>query len=253
VTLGGTRMPNRSGVEVIGASGTIVGGLTSPNEITGNRDDGLVLTNPGPNTAVLGNYIGTTQSGSSGAGNGGNGIVVDGGAGVFIGLLGEQNTINRNVGAGLVLRGGQNHVVVINVIGSSSGPGNAGGGVIVDGGSGHQIGQTTSLFNVIANMDGDFGVWIKDGTGHAVMGNTISGRNRSKDGIRVTGGSGHRIGGDSILRNDISLFTEHGVLLNGLGGNSDTSVIGNMLTQRVRRHRHCGHGRRSGRIEYARI
>jgi len=111
------------GVE-LGWSNSRIGGsaMGERNRISGNGANGVHLSGSSGIT-VTGNYIGLTVSGAHDHGNGGHGVLIDGGAvGNFVGGtgLGEGNWIAYNHGDGVRIYGGDTagNYVVGNVIGA---------------------------------------------------------------------------------------------------------------------------------------
>jgi hypothetical protein len=141
-----------NGVNNTGSSAT-VGGATPAdvNIISGNNGDGISFT--GTNSLlVLGNLIGTKANGTSGLGNGGNGISLAGAGAVFNTIggtqAGEANTISFNGGDGVQ-------------VGSTAGQGNAisGNSIYANGTTANHLGIDLGGDGVTANdpMDVDAG------------------------------------------------------------------------------------------------
>jgi CSLREA domain-containing protein len=111
------------GVE-LGWSGSQIGGSAEGerNRISGNGANGIHL-NGTSGITVTGNWIGLGNSGANDHGNGGHGVLINGGGvGNYIGGtdLGEGNWIAYNHGDGVRINGGdtQGNYVVGNVIGA---------------------------------------------------------------------------------------------------------------------------------------
>ncbi|HEX4630946.1 MAG TPA: Calx-beta domain-containing protein, partial [Chthoniobacterales bacterium] len=84
------------GIATSGFSETIGGSTPADaNLISGNDGDGIMLSNSNSDL-ILGNYIGTAANGTTGLGNGGNGVTFSGGGAVFNTLGGTQDA-DRNV------------------------------------------------------------------------------------------------------------------------------------------------------------
>lgn len=99
-----------NGVEIIGSSGNTVGGTTAGarNIISGNTQDGVSInTAPAANNLVIGNFIGTTLTGTTALGNSFSGVRINGCANNTIGGMtaGERNLLSGNAGDGVVVLG----------------------------------------------------------------------------------------------------------------------------------------------------
>jgi titin len=113
-------VPNQNGVIVTGSANTIGG--TSPgagNVIAGNGNNGLLIA--GPTTTanlVQGNFIGTDPSMTFELGNGGNGVVLEGGVNNTIGGTASAagNTIAFNAQNGALIDTGTGNAIRRNVI-----------------------------------------------------------------------------------------------------------------------------------------
>src|SRR5262249_5261930 len=139
-------VPNNFGVVVLGsAENNVIGGALpdSRNVISGNTSDGVQLRD-GTTTGnyVLSNYIGTDASGTHAHGNGGNGILIDGGAnGNWSGDgIAGANVIFAKGLRGIEIRdaGTDNNVVLGNFIGIGSNRqalGNTLSGIFIHGGA----------------------------------------------------------------------------------------------------------------------
>jgi len=113
------------------AIGRLLGGGASAgtrNVISRNGRTGILILGS-TNVVVGNNYIGTDASGNNPLGNGVAGVVtnVNGFAGVFIGGIGEPNTIAFNNGPGVGINGGFGNSILYNSI-----HGNVGLGIDLD-------------------------------------------------------------------------------------------------------------------------
>ncbi len=117
--------------------------------INGSSGDGIDMSGGG--NKVLGDYIGTDQTGMNAAGNAGSGIY----------LYGSNNTISgcvisANAYSGISIDGGSNNLVVGNLIGTDVAGtkplGNVEGGVEIFGGASHNTigGTAASARNLIS-------------------------------------------------------------------------------------------------------
>src|SRR5262249_19693511 len=116
--VGAAALANTTGVAVIlgarsnriGTNADGISDTTERNIISGNSGAGAALADSGTSqNIVAGNYIGTNVAGTASLANGGNGVVIQGGAATnFVGTNGdgvndpvEQNVISGNAQSGL--------------------------------------------------------------------------------------------------------------------------------------------------------
>ncbi|HVK08131.1 MAG TPA: putative Ig domain-containing protein, partial [Gemmataceae bacterium] len=148
---GATALANLDGVQLLGATGTVIGGPTEAarNVIGGNASSGIVFTSIGPGNpgaalnTVQGNYIGLTALGHAARGNGTAGIFLANGSNNN--LIGGADPLARNVissnGTGVLVQGATtvNNQVRGNWIGldafGTRELGNTGAGVAVTNGA----------------------------------------------------------------------------------------------------------------------
>lgn len=171
--------------------------------------DGIRVQNGANNITIAGNWIGTTGTGSTGVGNGDEGIEVRG----ALAVIGGLNASDRNVitnsgdeGINIVGSGVTGHVIRGNFIGvdpdGASGNGNGDVGIAIISGSGNTIGGTSAAArNVISrNFEGieintDDNVVQGNYIGTDVTG-TLNRGSRSDDGVEIqNSASGNTIGG----------------------------------------------------------
>ncbi len=233
----GTALGNfDSGIFLDGAPANTIGGdaVGARNLIAANRSDGLAIVGPGAaGNRVIGNFIGTDQSGSapsrSELANGQNGVRIDRAPGNVVGgngLLGQGNVIVRSGAAGVAIRGAEatGNLVAGNRIGlddsGTTAIGNRQDGVSVDS-SFNTIGGTIVGEGNVSSGNGLNGIAL--GTGAAstvVIGNTIGldstgtfDRGNASNGILVLGAD--NVVGIPTARNLISGNDGHGVLISG--------------------------------------
>jgi len=213
--------------------GNVIGGLTAMpgtglgNVISGNRQSGIAITDTSSNTitgtTVEGNLIGTDPTGSSAAGNGGYGVVIDGSSRNIVGGAtgtpgtGFGNVISGNALAGVQIFGptaslsADHNLLEGNLIGTNqtgtSAIGNSSDGVEIYNGSDNTIGGMTSAArNVISGNAGN-GVFIYEfpnliASANQVVGNFI-GTNaigsapvaNLGNGVEIIDGTNNSIGG----------------------------------------------------------
>jgi len=187
-------------------------GAGEGNLISGNRFNGISLTQNSANNVVQGNLIGTNAAGTGAIPNGdpvsksGRGIVIT--ATTAANLIGgtvpaARNVISGNFGYGIyVYAGAQNQLVQGNFIGvdvNGAALGNTNSGVYISA-QNIQIGGTTAgAGNVIAfNGNGGVGVTSSDSVGNAINGNLIY----SNVGLYANGGLGIDLGYNGVTKND---------------------------------------------------
>jgi titin len=254
------------------------------NLISGNAGNGIGVFNStgtfGRAAPVIGNYIGTNADGNAPLGNAGNGIELRGSTGVSVGpsniggILASAidpagrggNVISANGGHGILIAGdppegtGSNsgHLILSNYIGTdASGSirlGNAGSGVYISAGSGHQIGDT-NRGNVISGNGRD-GITIAGSadsatgrfavSGMRVFGNLIGTDATGSDAVNYLGNAGHgvaiynsqnnRIGDETITAghgNTIAFNGASGVAVEGTAGNPGSADANYILRNSI--------------------
>lgn len=244
-----------------GASNNVIGGTTpvARNVLSANGFAGLYITGNGTNgNQVLGNYIGTDETGSTGLPNGLAGIEIDHSASNnIIGgtTTGARNVLSGNAGVGVWIHdtSTNNNQILGNYIGISA-TGQTSLSNAVGVGIGYEaqnniIGGTTPGARNVISGNSASGIQIQDSntTGNLVQGNYIgsgvTGMNTIGNLVGVTIGFGAQnniIGGDSaserniISGNQIGLqFQNSGTTGNLVKGNyvgpdvTGLSVIGN--------------------------
>ncbi|MEJ2209577.1 MAG: hypothetical protein P8129_11140, partial [Anaerolineae bacterium] len=139
---------NDHGVRVTsGASNNTIGGaaVAAPNVIAGNASNGIWLAESGISNLVLGNLIGTDNTGLAAVPNGESGVYIETSAGNRVGgtAAGSRNVIAGNSGSGVSIRdsGSFDNLVQGNYIGVGldgvTPLGNGGSGVLVYQGAHH--------------------------------------------------------------------------------------------------------------------
>ncbi|MBM4112025.1 MAG: hypothetical protein FJ253_01425 [Phycisphaerae bacterium] len=204
-------MPNAEGVDILGCSGTIVGGpgANDGNLISGNMNTGVRISLGCTNTLVQGNMIGLNDAGTAALGNAGAGIAVIGANTNTIGgaTSAHGNTISGNGGDGIAIVVGDGNLVYSNRIGviplGTLSIGNAADGVSIVAANANRVGAV--------------------GRGNVISGNTAAG-------VRIDVGSvgnlvqsnhiGVDVAGTFELANDIGVVITGASDLNHIGGGS---------------------------------
>ncbi|MCI0681621.1 MAG: SBBP repeat-containing protein, partial [Gemmataceae bacterium] len=223
------------------------------NLISGNLGSGVHLAAIAPNNTVVGNFIGTTTSGSGAIANLADGIFVAGSGNTIGGLTtAARNVIAGNSGDGVEINGSaathnavQGNYIGTDVAGTAALP-NSGNGITINSGANHNTIGGGGAGNVISGNDGH-GIEIvdsgtsdnvvagnyigtdKDGT--APLGNALAGIHVGTRDIfgPVNGASNNLIGGNTpAARNIISGNGYAGVSLDGAGTTGNV-VSGNYI------------------------
>ena len=186
---GTTKIANKYGIYIVrndstgNMPGVKIGGdfYDSSNVISGNDSVGVLIRSEGArNNMVYGNYIGTTRynliNGISGLGNGAAGVYIDSAPGNSVGDIDimRGNVIGDNGEDGIAIIGStaNGNSIYNNFIGTNSGIdlGNHFNGIYIEG-SNTKIGGA-NLTNVIAFNDQN-GIFINSGTGNRLNGNSV--------------------------------------------------------------------------------
>ncbi len=207
---GTSSVPNLSaGVSISGGSGTTIGGSTilARNIISANAGDGVDLSNGATDTLIQNNYVGVDQTGTQPLGNAGDGISIDSAPKTTIGgtAQGSGNVISANAQAGVSIQGSASTGIAI---------------------LGNFIG--TDFTATIDLGNGTFGVVVGDpptvtigGTGAGAR-NIISGNKGAGVGL-VAGATGELVEGN-LIGTDITgsnpLGNGTGVLIDGGSANN---------------------------------
>ncbi len=230
---GTSALPNGANGLVIlgGATNNTVGGTTSAadNVISGNAGDGVLISDSGTSGNLLqGNFIGNNALDTAALPNGGDGVVIQGGASNnTIGgtTLPETNVISGNAGDGVLITdsGTSGNLVEGNNIGADL-PGvvafqnDANGVAIVAGATGNQIDS-----NEIAGNLGN-GVYLSGaGTSYNTIANDFIGNDGLNalpnllDGVVIQAGASANV----VSYSTISGNHLDGVLVTGTGTNNN--------------------------------
>ena len=183
-------IPNQWGIVEMGTGSAIGGASLTPNVISGNLLDGMLVNPSSVNARIRNNYIGTDAFAAGPDPNGQNGIRGDDATGVIIGgsLPGEGNIISGNKVEGIA--GGFSNTTIagnrigLNILGLGAVP-NGENGIELSTGSGVTIGRGNTISGNTENgialngsvtgviIDGNFIGTVIDGGGS--LGNTLSG------------------------------------------------------------------------------
>jgi len=227
---GTAALPNAEyGIIGTGGAGTLVGGNDpgQGNLISGNGDNGIVLSSTSSFWGVHGNVIGLNAAGTAAVPNGGSGVHITGDSHLIGGTDPDgRNVITGNAGYGIILFNGANtNTITNNHIGvNAAGTATIGAqsyGIRATGSvDGLTIGGSTAAArNVISGHSG-WGLSIESSTANVTAYGNFIGLNAAgtaaiPNGTGVAlGGTGNRLGGDTAgERNVISGNTGEGVAM----------------------------------------
>ena len=218
---------------IIGGSDLGAGNLISGNELSGIR---VAESKTPARGSILGNKIGTNDSGASSIANG-IGITLEVGGQTIGGPGLGRNVISGNLSHGIYLNAGDSErtMIVNNSIGirpeGGKPNGNGGDGIFIRSSNGVQIGQS-SMGNVISGNSGH-GIEIFDSSNSVILGNRIGTDAKSSfstsnlgDGIFIHGRSISTTIGAVKVGNVISGNEGNGIrILDSIG----TQITGNQI------------------------
>ena len=212
---GATSAPNGDGIRICQSSNNLIGGsnISERNVISGNADDGIDLCQAATSTrnVIRGNFIGVKANGSSGLGNGDDGIeIVDttfttvGGANTE-----ARNIISGNVGHGVRITGSgtDDNLVQGNYIGTNASGstfiGNGGYGVAIEAGAAGNTVGGFALSAAVARQELSFGNRIAGNGSGGIM---VTGNSTRNDvyynELFSNTGLGIDLGNDGVTEND---------------------------------------------------
>ncbi|HWE35205.1 MAG TPA: right-handed parallel beta-helix repeat-containing protein [Isosphaeraceae bacterium] len=260
---GAVAVPNGTyGVAISkGAFNNIIGddGVGKPdamrNVISGNTQDGVIVTGAGSNgNRIAGNFIGTDAAGMKAVPNQQGGVLLnDQVTGTVVGTDGnaannadERNVISGNTGAGVDVDGVKSNLVAGNFIGTTadgkSKLANTGDGALIEGGAQSDVvgddgnGAGNDKRNVISGNGGD-GVRITgDGTTMIVVAGDFVGVAADGlapvanvgDGVVLDNVAQNTVGGAAGKGNVISANVGNGVVVTGVKATKDL-IAGNSI------------------------
>ncbi len=231
----------QAGILVDHGRGNRIGGelAFTGNLISGNNGPGI-LVKGGSGTFIQGNFIGVTALGTQALPNA-VGIELQNTTDVSVGGLssGARNLISGNTGAGILIEGGSNNTVEVNVIGLDVNGTHAlgnGEGIRLENTRQNDIGayseSTSFIGNIIAGNRGN-GIHLIDAEETTIHNNTIG---TDMAGIRV-GNQGHGVlvegdsSGSIIGGNEIGYNAGAGVFIQGTAavGLLDNAIYENQV------------------------
>ena len=210
-----------------GTGGTVDRNVRARNVISGNADNGILITGEADGNQVLGNRIGTDVGGTFSLGNGGDGIaIVDSQTNQIGGTTEpERNIIVNNAQDGVLIGGSSSaNVLVGNDIGVSpigQTLANGGNGVLIDDAGSNIIGEAVDGARNIISGNTASGISIQGAhaTSNVIFGNYIGtsvdgsvARPNGSSGIEIKDAAFNTIGAPGDLgRNIISGNKQSGV------------------------------------------
>ena len=237
-----TPLPNQDGIALIGATGNYIGNVGTVNGqqvglgnvISENFKAGIAFSAQAGSNYVLGNMIGTDETGTRNLGNGASGILITDSSSNHVGGTTDaaRNFIGFNGANGIDIESdqvvGQSSLNVIEGDYIGIGPignqpeANVSNGILINNSSSNTIGNA-ALFNVISE-NGQNGIEI---SGDQSQNNTISDSDigTTEDGnTAAPNGTNNPFGSGVVI--------ENGASLNNIGGNtiSGNQVFGIFIT-----------------------
>jgi parallel beta-helix repeat protein len=239
---GTAALANERGVFILGGSGNVVGEIGNGNVISGNKQEGVRVTNGASGTSLQANSIGTTKDGMSAVGNGTAGVVVSFSAeNTTVGgtAAGAGNLISGNDAAGgdgvLVNTDASGTLIQGNTIGlnkAGTGPLANLHGVVIQDAVNTTVGGTTAGAGNLISSNTLSGINLTGaGTGTLIQGNTIGlDKNGAtapnlKDGINVQGGSDTTIGAGNVVSGN----NGNGIAVSGADVLGLTTISDNLI------------------------
>lgn len=176
-------LSNLYGIAINESFNNIIGGSGSGerNIISGNSGSGIIIMGqPATGNSIKGNYIGTNSAGTDSISNG-NGILLSGAGGNFIGssVNSEKNVISGNRLAGIVISyyGARNNIVKGNYIGTDrygmNPLSNHTGIYIFSNANSNIVGGSLSGERNIISANIEMGICMEAADSNVVMGNYI--------------------------------------------------------------------------------
>ena len=217
---------NFDGINIWSGDNNIIGGTgaNDRNVISGQTNNGIVVSGGADNTQILNNYVGLNAAGTAAIANGIYGIWAGDSVGLTIGgtSASQRNVVSGNGNVGISLSNVDNSIIYGNYVGTNAaGTGDINGTgsdtsksgiILVNGSSGNQIGNTSLVGarNVISGNN-HYGVEIQGltSTNNTVVGNFIgtditglAALGNTNGGFSFWGsGTGNLLGGNVISGN----------------------------------------------------
>lgn len=239
--------PNQFYGVIVGSNGSqsnLIGGTTPEdrNLISGNGSHGVALNFPTFDNRVVGNWIGTTASGTEALPNGGNGVFLSGVRENIIGGVtpGARNVISGNVRNGVSVDAGINNQIAGNYIGtdvtgSGALPNGHSGVVVSNGADSTLIGGVGALARNVISANMLHGVEVTSSSVSTNLQGNFIGTDKSGLVALGNGGSGvminstgNQVGGSiSQARNVISSNGGDGIVVGR--GSARNVIVGNFV------------------------
>jgi hypothetical protein len=232
-----------NGIEIQSSPNNTIGGLTAStrNVISGNTQNGVLISSTLAGNLVQGNFIGTKVTGTAALPNGAAGVAISGNL-VMIGgaSAGARNIIAGNGAEGILITGAQ-ETIQGNFIGTDvSGTarlGNGSSGISTSISTGNVIGGTAAgVGNLISGNIGanSYGISMSNTSNTQIQGNLIGTNaagtapiSNDAGGIILLGGANITIGGNTAsARNLISGNGGGGILILSDGAMVQGNYIG---------------------------
>ena len=230
---GNIKLPNKIGVLLYGTTFQIGGPNLAKapmqgNVISGNTTYGIEVSATAGTQEIVGNDIGTNQSGNAKVGNRSDGVYIVNATGVMLGMNGQGNVISGNRGSGVRILQSQNITVEGNQIGTDpAGIANARDGVRLDHAS-----SSTVVDNLIAGNGS--GVVLTNASNHNVINANTIGTDPSltenwgnrQFGVLVNGTSNQ-----NTITSNVIAFNSKGVVVGSSPSDNSNqdSLLGNSI------------------------
>ena len=242
---GDTARGNSRGILVSSGPNLTIGGTVpaARNVISGNLDDGILVTSAGGDGAVIrGNYIGLDVGGTTDIGNASNGIEIDTTSSVVVGgddaddglvdgTVNARNVISGNDANGVFITGAsdlntiEGNYIGTDFTGDSVLVGNTLDGIVIEGGTNNVIGGSTAGAGNLISANQRFGILITDPSSSTTIEGNLIGtdptgeldRGNVQSGIDIARSPNNTVHDNVISGND-----ENGIILSGAGAINNT-------------------------------
>lgn len=216
------------GIELINTTNTLVGSSPSGRRtvVVKSGGDGIKVSGGNTFNTEIGNAtVGTDATGSTGVGNGGDGIHIDGAPNVLIGGAGQGNIVSGNTGNGISVENTSNTSIKANSVGVVPQQGNVRlanqkNGISIRNSQNSVVGGTFAGIGNVVSGNLKNGVLISgvNSISNQIQRNALgtdlfntTGLGNNENGVRVTNGAHYNvIGGD---------IPDNGNTISGNGGN----------------------------------
>ncbi len=233
------------GIGLSNASNNTIGGTAAGagNVISGNSNDGIIISGTSSGNTILGNIIGLNAAGTAAIPNTDDGVDIESdGNNIGDGGVAGRNVISGNGDDGIILDGPDNCVIAGNFIGTNA----SGSGAVANGGDGIQV-SSGAISNTIGGAPAGAGNLISgnsengihidfNSTGTQLLGNLIGVNNAGSsalanggDGITVRNNSTGTVIGNGTFAGRNLISGNTGLAINFDSGSGSSTVRGNWI------------------------